>query len=51
MSLITAPVGEVTRPMRLGNLGSGSFFEESNKPSAASFFFNCSKASCKAPAP
>ena len=51
MSRITAPVGEVTMPIRCGSAGSGRFRAASNSPSAASFFFNCSKASCSAPCP
>ena len=48
---MTAPAGEVTMPMRSGRAGSGRLREASNNPSAASFFFNCSNASCSEPVP
>ena len=48
---ITAPPGEVTTPMVRGRTGSGFLRAESNRPSAASFCFSCSKANCSAPIP
>ena len=38
-------------PMRRGSAGSGRLRASSNSPSAASFFFSCSKASCSGPKP
>ena len=51
MSRITAPVGEVTTPIRRGR--NGSFFLRSglNSPSAPSFAFNFSSRSISAPSP
>ena len=45
MSCQTAPLGEVTTPMRLGNSGIGRFLEGSNRPSVSSFSFSCSSRS------
>ncbi len=50
-SRIAAPVGDVTKPMRCGNSGSGRFRSCSNNPSAASFCLSFSKAICNAPTP
>ena len=46
-----APLGEVINPMHRGSTGKGFFRSCENKPSASKRFFNCSKASCKAPRP
>ena len=40
ISLRAAPVSELMTPMVLGNLGKGFLCCGSNKPSAASLFFN-----------
>ena len=45
MSAIAAPRGDVTIQMRFGNRGSARFRSGANSPSAASFFFSCSKRS------
>ena len=49
MSAMAAPRGEVTMPMRRGKRGSGRLRSAAKRPSAASFFLSCSKASCSAP--
>ena len=41
---LTAPAGEVTRAMRLGNRGMGLLRASSKRPSASSLAFSCSKA-------
>ena len=51
MSRRAAPSSEVTMPILRGSAGSGRLRAGSNSPSACSFFFNCSKASCSAPSP
>ncbi len=49
MSRTAAPCGEVTMPMRRGKRGRSRLRSASKRPSAASFFLSCSKASCSAP--
>ena len=51
MSRITAPVGELTIAMRCGWAGRPRLLSASNRPSAASFSFNASKARRRAPSP
>lgn len=51
MSRITAPLGELTIPMRRGWAGSGRLRSLANRPSPASFSFNASKARRRAPSP
>ena len=43
MSRMTAPEREVATPITLGSSGSSRLRAGSNRPSAASFFFNASK--------
>jgi hypothetical protein len=51
MSLMAAPVGDVTTPTLLGNCGSGLFRDSSNRPSLDSFLFSSSNASWSEPSP
>ena len=51
ISRITAPVGELTTPMTAGKNGIFFFRAESNRPSAASFFFLASSMAMSAPTP
>ena len=51
MSRSAAPSSEVTMPILRGRAGSGRLREAAKSPSACSFFFNCSNASCSAPRP
>ena len=51
MSRSAAPSSEVTIPIFRGSAGSGRLRAASNRPSACSFFFSCSNASCSAPSP
>ena len=51
ISLIAAPVGDVTIPILFGILLIFFFLSLSNKPSLDNFFFNCSKATYNAPIP
>ncbi len=51
MSRITAPVGDVTTPMRSGKKGSCFFRSSANSPSAASFFLRSSSILSNAPSP
>ncbi len=48
---MTAPVGEVTTPMRRGSIGSGRLRAGSKRPSFSSFAFRSSKACCNEPFP
>ena len=51
MSFSAAPSSDVTTPILRGSAGIGRFRAGSNSPSACSFFFSCSNASCSAPRP
>ena len=51
MSRMTAPVGEVTMPMRAGRYGIGRLRSSANSPSAASRCLRSSKSAMSAPAP
>ena len=51
MSRSAAPCGEVMMPILCGSGGIGFFRDASNKPSTCNRAFNCSNASCRAPAP
>ena len=48
---MTAPLGEVTTPIRRGKKGRGRLRSGANSPSAASLRFSSSKASASRPAP
>jgi hypothetical protein len=51
MSLSTAPVGEVTTPIRRGSIGSGRLRDGAKRPSFSSFSFSSSYACCSEPLP
>ena len=50
-AVFTAPAGEVTRAMRLGNRGMGFLCSSSKRPWAASLAFSSSKAAWRSPTP
>ena len=51
ISLIAAPVGAVTIPMVLGNLGIGFLNSLSNRPCSASRFLSSSNLTVQSPTP
>ena len=51
MSRITAPVGELTTPIRRGSIGSGLLRAGSKSPSCSSLAFSSSNACCSDPLP
>ena len=51
MSRMTAPVGELTTPIRRGSMGRGRLRAGSKSPSFSSFAFRSSNACCSEPLP